>query len=80
MSPEEQGKAWANNFDKLGLFEQLIALNGMYFRVEVSLDLKLQILNLLSDRLIRFLEFITNEEKKVQAEIIATKGLEALKR
>jgi phosphatidate phosphatase PAH1 len=61
-------KNWATSFDKLELFEQIRTLHQMYHD-SLHAEIRIQILNLLQERVQNYQERLNIEETKLQQQL-----------
>lgn len=69
----DPAKQWAKGFDTLKVFDQIVVLHNL-FVTALSFELKLQLLNLLNERVLQYYESLSSEELKIKQQLgIATK-------
>lgn len=70
-------KEWAKRFNESTLFDQLTTLYNLY-STAISIEIKLQILSLLSERAMQYLEDVYKEENKLKVQLGIGKKVETL--
>lgn len=70
-------KEWAKRFNESTLFDQLTTLHNLY-STAISIEIKLQILGLLSERATQYLEDVYKEENKLKVQLGISKKVETL--
>jgi hypothetical protein len=79
MSTQEilmPGKAWAQRFNALSLFEQIRTLHNLSLDEFISLELKKTILTQLSERVMQYSEIVHKKEHEVDVQLAVKQGLE----